>query len=149
MVIKAGLLVAVINLPFLLWNVREFTRAVVLLQFMQPFRTDALSYLVWMYSGTAGAKPLIWVPLMVVIPATTLALWCGRRSPAGFAAALTLVTVLFFAFNKQAFCNYYYFVIATACWSVAAAQLPESSANQQSEAERNLTEGPAVIMLPG
>jgi len=126
-VVKAGILVAVINLPFLLWNVREFTRGVVLLQFVQPFRTDALSYLVWLYSRTGGVKPPIWIPLLVVIPVTALALWRGTRSPAGFAAALTLVNVLFFAFNKQAFCNYYYFVIATACWSVAAAKLPLSS----------------------
>ena len=29
-----------------------------------------------------------------------------------------------FQFNKQAFCNYYYLVIATACWSIAAARIP-------------------------
>lgn len=129
-VIKAGMVVAAINLPFLLWNVREFTRAVVLLQFMQPFRTDGLSYLVWLYSKTGVMNPTIWIPLLVVIPAIALALWRGTCSPAGFAAALALVSVLFFAFNKQAFCNYYYFVIATGCWSVAAAELPDTFAPQ-------------------
>ena len=124
------MVVAAINLPFLLWNVREFTRAVVLLQFMQPFRTDGLSYLVWLYSKTGVMNPTIWIPLLVVIPAIALALWRGTCSPAGFAAALTLVSVLFFAFNKQAFCNYYYFVIATGCWSVAAAELPDTFAPQ-------------------
>ena len=44
----------------------------------------------------------------------------GVRSPAGFAAGLTLVNLAFFAVNKQAFCNYYYFVICTCCWAVAA-----------------------------
>jgi hypothetical protein len=38
---------------------------------------------------------------------------------------MTLVGLAFFAFNKQAFCNYYYFVIATACWAVAAIRMPE------------------------
>jgi hypothetical protein len=32
---------------------------------------------------------------------------------------------VFFAFNKQAFCNYYYFLMASAWWSVAAARLPQ------------------------
>jgi hypothetical protein len=33
-----------------------------------------------------------------------------------------VVFLLFFAFNKQAFCNYYYFEIATACWAAVAAR---------------------------
>jgi len=122
-VMKAGIVVAVINLPFLLWNVHEFTRAVLLLQVVPPFRTDALSYLVWIYSWT-GTKPPMWIPSLPVTLAIALSLWRVPRSPAGFAGALTLVTALCFAFNKQAFCNYYYFTIATACWSIAATTLP-------------------------
>jgi hypothetical protein len=41
---------------------------------------------------------------------------------------VALVHLLFFAFNKQAFANYYYFVIATACWSIAAANIAKPSA---------------------
>ena len=123
-VIKAGIVVAMVNLPFLLWNVREFTKGVVLLQFLLSFRKDALSYLVSIYSGS-GANPPLWIFLPVLIASIVLALWRGTRSPAGFAAAVTLVSAFFFAFNKSAFCNYYYFAIATACWSIAAAKLPE------------------------
>lgn len=132
-VIKAGILVAAINLPFLLWNVREFTRAVVLLRAVASFRTDAFSYMAWMYWKT-GRVPSAWIPLLVVVFAIALALRYGKRSPAGFAAALTLVYVLFFAFSKQGVGNYYYFAIATACWSVAAARLPESGADQEAVA---------------
>jgi hypothetical protein len=32
-----------------------------------------------------------------------------------------IVHLTFFAFNKQAFCNYYYFVIAAAAWTAVAA----------------------------
>ena len=46
------------------------------------------------------------------------------HSPAGFATALTFTYLAFFEFNKQAFCNYYYLVIATACWSIAATRIP-------------------------
>jgi hypothetical protein len=122
---KAGLVVAAINLPFLALNAPAFIRAVFVFQFLQPFRNDALSYLVLIRRHWPGSPLPSWislVPLVVMIPV------CLRRvasSPAGFAAAVTLVHLLFFAFNKQAFGNYYYFVIATACWSIAAARLPE------------------------
>ena len=36
---------------------------------------------------------------------------CGAcRDAAGFAAAVAITFLAFFAFNKQAFCNYYFFV---------------------------------------
>jgi hypothetical protein len=124
--VKAGLVVAAINLPFLLWNAHEFIRAVFVFQLLQPFRKDALSYLVLIRNHMPGLPLPIWIslaPLVVMIPV------CLRRvasSPAGFAAAMALVHLLFFAFNKQAFANYYYFVIATACWSIAVANLPNA-----------------------
>lgn len=124
MLIKAGLVVMAINLPFFLWKPEAFIRSLVLFQFRQPFRTDALSYLVLVYKQTQGVKLPIWISLVAVIPAYVVALRRSVRSPAGFAAALTLVQLAFFAFNKQAFCNYYYIVIATACWSIAAVKLP-------------------------
>jgi len=34
---------------------------------------------------------------------------------------VTMVSLTIFAFNKQAFANYYYFVVVTACWATAAA----------------------------
>jgi hypothetical protein len=121
---KAGLVVAAINLPFLIWNAHEFFRALVLFQFLQGFRNDALSYLVLIHRNFPNVTLPVWIsllPLVVIIP---LSLRRLASSPAGFAAAVTAVHLFFFAFNKQAFCNYYYFVIATACWSIAAANLP-------------------------
>ena len=50
-----------------------------------------------------------------------------RRSPvsagdaAYFAGAFAVVQVVFFALSKQAFANYYFFVIATFSWAAAAA----------------------------
>ena len=120
LLLKAGIVVAVINLPFLLWNAHAFVRALVVFQFLQSFRNDALSYLVFIRRIDPGVPLPVWVallPLVVMIPL------CLRRvasSPAGFAAAVTAVHLFFFAFNKQAFCNYYYFVIATACWAIGA-----------------------------
>jgi hypothetical protein len=63
--------------------------------------------------------------VVLAAAAIALVLWKAPHTPAGFAAGVTLVTTLFFAFSQQAFCNYYYFTIATACWAIAAARLPE------------------------
>jgi hypothetical protein len=60
------------------------------------------------------------VPFLIVVPVIVLVLRHCAHSPAGFAAAVTLTYVTFFAFNKQSFCNYFYFAIGAACWSVAA-----------------------------
>jgi hypothetical protein len=125
---KAGVVVAVITLPFFFWNPHEFNRAVVLWQFVQPFRQDALSYLVLIYRHNGGQIPPLWTPFVLVIPTMILGLWRCPRTPAGFAAMVTLVHFAFFAFNKQAFCNYYYFIMASSCWAIAAAQLPQASA---------------------
>jgi hypothetical protein len=122
MVLRAGTVVAVITVPFFLWNPRDFVRAVAYWQLIQPFRVDALSYLVWIYHHNGHHRPPIWTPFVAIIPAAGLAVWRGARTPAGFAAAVTLINLAFFAFNKQAFCNYYYFVMATSCWAVAATE---------------------------
>ncbi len=125
LLVKAALVVAVINLPFFAWNPAAFFRSVVEFQFLQPFRTDALSYLVFVYNHTHQLKPPIWTSLPPLAIAIALGLRRLAHSPAGFAAALTFAFLVFFEFNKQAFCNYYYFVIAAACWSIAAARTGE------------------------
>jgi hypothetical protein len=117
---QAGLVAAAVTVPFFAWNPHEFIRSIVLWQLVQPFRADALSYLVWIYNHDGGQKLPIWIPFLVVIPAIILVLRRCARSPAGFASAVTFISLTFFAFNKQAFCNYYYFVIGAALWSVAA-----------------------------
>ncbi len=106
-------------------------------QFVQPFRPDALSFLVWLriqevdwlFNPETG-KPWMWIPFVAILPAIGLSLWRCARTPAGFAAAVMLIDFVFFALNKQAFCNYYFFVVATACWAIAAADYPVRSARR-------------------
>jgi uncharacterized membrane protein len=126
LVLQAFVVVAVINVPFLIWNAHDFFRSLVVFQLLQSFRDDALSYLVFIHQLAPGFPVPVWIsllPLVVMIPL------CLRRvasSPAGFAAAVTVVHLFFFAFNKQAFCNYYYFVIATGCWGIGAAKFADA-----------------------
>jgi hypothetical protein len=55
-----------------------------------------------------------------------VALWRLPRTPAGFGVAIGLTFWAFFVFNKQAFCNYYFFVIGALYASVAAWRAPEA-----------------------
>jgi hypothetical protein len=120
---RAIAVVLAITVPFVLWDVREFVRSVVEYQFVQPFRRDALSYLVWIKERFPD-MPIRNVGVFYSVPpVAAFALWRSPRTASAFAAATTLVYLLFFAFNKQAFCNYYYFVIATACWAAVASPI--------------------------
>ena len=122
-IVAAGLVVAAaVTVPFAIWDLDAFMRSVVLLQFEQPFRGDALSYLVPL-TGPDGAAP-VWLVPLVVGAAYLLALTRAPRTPAGFAAGAGLVFLVFFAFNKQAFANYYFLVIAMLAGAAALSRLP-------------------------
>jgi hypothetical protein len=96
-------------LPFVLWDPGEFWHDVVAMQVQQPFRFDALSWLVpiavalqrpisaaW---GFVGAGVLL---ALLLRPGASLA----QVVRVAAAAFLTLVL-----FNKQAFCNYYWLAV--------------------------------------
>jgi hypothetical protein len=114
-----------LTLPLALWNLGAFVRSAVTLQFHQPFRPDAISVLVPLVRAglpraLGGVLPLLFAPLALL-----LALRRCPRTPAGFALAVGFVYLVFFAFNKQAFCNYYFLPLAALCAAIAAA--PEES----------------------
>jgi hypothetical protein len=116
---KALLLATAITLPLALWDVSGFINDVLNLLFQLPFRMDSLSYLVWLTYNT-GVQPPAAVGFLMMVPAVALMAWRGARTPAGFAAAVSFIFLSFFAFNKQAFINYYFFVIGAMCCAVAA-----------------------------
>jgi hypothetical protein len=121
--VKAGVVAAVITLPFALWNFHAFWYDVVELQFHQPFRNDSLSYLAawrWM----TGGKPPALLGFLAAGAAIVVALRRCPRTPAGFAHAVALVFFAFYSFNKQAFCNYYTAVLGFLCVALAAYRLP-------------------------
>lgn len=116
--IRAGITAAVVTLPLALWDIRAFLHSAVLLQLRQPFRMDALSFLsAWANAG--HPQPPAAIAFVALAAAGGLALWRLRPGPANFAAAIALSYFAFFAFNKQAFANYYFLVIA-ALWCAVA-----------------------------
>lgn len=122
---KAAILGAAVTLPFVIWNPRAFWTSVVALQFQQPFRVDALSLLSWWVSQGHGQPPVL-ISFVAAAAASALALSRLPRTPAGFGAAIAMTFLAFFVFNKQAFCNYYFFVIGALYASVAAWRAPEA-----------------------
>ena len=117
---------ALITLPFFLWNPVEFWRSVVEWQFIQPFRRDALSFSA-LFLGVSGATFPAYIPFLASLACIALALWKSARSPAGWAMSACLVYLVFFAMNKQAFCNYYFMIIGLACLAAASASLSDSA----------------------
>lgn len=109
---------AAITLPFLIWSPGPFIDAMVMFQLKQPFRPDALSYMAWW--ARAGTPPFPqWLPFPLTAAVVGIAVWRAPRTPAGFAGSLAFALLVFFAFAKQAFANYYYLVIAALCCAIA------------------------------
>jgi hypothetical protein len=130
---RAAVAAAVVTLPLVLASPRGFWNSAVALQFKQPFRFDALSFLAWMSDATfeMGKAPIgeipplaNWLCFVALLAGVGLALWrlrrAGTASPEAFAASVALMFLLFFAFNKQAFANYYYFVAGALAVAIGA-----------------------------
>ncbi len=122
---KAGAVVLVLTLPLALWAPRAFFRSVVALQFDQPFRSDALSYLA-LWARSVGGKPPSAVAFLAAAGAMVLSLRRFPATPAGCGAAVGVTSLAFFSFNKQAFCNYYFFAIGALCAAVSVVKLREA-----------------------
>jgi hypothetical protein len=102
----AAALVCAVTLPFLIWDAQGLFRGVVQMQFLQPFREDALSLLA-LYQHRTGAPPPFGAAPAFVAAAVVLAVTLRRRLHAGLAvSAAAAAWLVFVLFNKQAFCNY-------------------------------------------
>jgi hypothetical protein len=117
---RAGLVALIVTLPLALGEVRGFITAVITLQLHQPQRSDALSYVAAL--ARAGLPVPAWLAFAALVPVLGLALWRGARGASGFAIAAGALYLVFFALNKQAFCNYYFFALGALCCGIAATQ---------------------------
>jgi hypothetical protein len=59
--------------------------------------------------------------MLAVIAAVSFALRKAPRTPAGFAASLGLISLIFFVLNIAGFCNYYFFCAGALCLGVSGA----------------------------
>lgn len=134
-VVKVVLTAIVVTAPLALWNFPAFWHSAVTLQLHQPLRDDALSFLIWFYRHVNPqlAQKLGWVAFAAAGVMVLFFLlfrsprYSGERvrmrglleNPALFSAALGITYLAFYALNRQAFCNYYYFVVAALLCAVA------------------------------
>ena len=119
--LPAVTVVAVLALPFAVWNLPAFVHDVVTLQVQQPFRADALTFLA-AFAYLTGVRLPSSLAFLAAILATVVAWRRCPRTPSGFALAVAFVFFAFFAFNKQAFCNYYSFVVGALCVALGSWQ---------------------------
>jgi hypothetical protein len=130
--VRSVAVAAAVTLPLALLDVPGFLRAVVTLQFSQPFRPEALSYLGLLAGpvvpGLPPPAPPFGTGVAFAVAAVVggLALWRVPRTPAGFTLGVAALFLAFFVLNKQAFANYYFFVIGALCTAVAAADPAEA-----------------------
>lgn len=104
----------VVTAPLALWNFSAFLWNVGIAQWYQVFRLDALSYFA-LYTLAFNQKPSQLISF-IVLTISLFFIWrLIPRTPTGFAVATAWCLGIFFAFNKQAFCNYYFLVIGATC----------------------------------
>ena len=137
---KSLAVMAIVTLPLALWDFGAFFYSTMLLQFKQPFRPDSLSFMA-MWSNLGWGLWPWWVAFGLTLLAMTWALRRAPRNEIGFLTAVALVFLIFFAFNKQAFVNYYYFVLgALWCATMALFERSLSARNSTTTAPLLVTE---------
>lgn len=104
---------SVITLPLVLWDVEEFINSAVSFLLRHPFRFDSISFLA--LANPDNPVMWTWVPFVCSMAAIISILWCDRYRRVNFPFAAGFTLMLFFAFNKQAFGNYYYLVCGAFC----------------------------------
>jgi hypothetical protein len=129
LLVPALLFALAISLPLALWDVRGFWHSVVWLQTVQPFRADALSFPSALLALGFTPPPVVPTLLTLTGLITAVVLWRAPRTLQGFAGGVTVVLGVFFAFNKQSFCNYWFMVLGASAFAfaLAAGRAPSGS----------------------
>jgi hypothetical protein len=115
--VKAAVPALLVTTPFALWQFQDFLRSVAFFQFAQPMRMDALSYMALLARAHVGFP--VWGAFVLGGLATIFVLRETPGTASGMSSGIAFVALVFFAFSKQAFCNYYFFVIGALCCAIA------------------------------
>jgi len=116
---KAGAVAAVVTLPFLMWEPQGFWWSLVGFRLATPLRLDALTISALLAVHGFRVIPQ-WGVMLAVIAAIAFALKKAPRTPAGFAASLGMVSLIFFVLNIAGFGNYYFFCAGALCLGLSS-----------------------------
>jgi hypothetical protein len=108
----------VVTAPLAFWNLDAFLWNVGWAQWYQVFRLDALSYLS-LYAHLYNQIPSPLISFVALFIALLIVWRFSPRTPAGFVISTAWCLEMFFAFNKQAFANYYFLVIGAICCALS------------------------------
>jgi hypothetical protein len=131
--IKTVVVVAVVTLPFFIWDPGGFYHSVVELQFLQPFRFDAISFPA-LWADHFGEPPTVITTLLPIAGVALVTAMTWIRTPTGaqgYALASALTLFVFFSLSKQAFSNYYLVVLALL---FSAAAIADTTAAEDTKA---------------
>jgi hypothetical protein len=124
----AALLACVVASPFLIWDSTSFLHAVAELQFRQPWRNDALSFSILLHD--LGFPKLPWLGFLTAGVAVVFVRSRPTKGEFEYLRNCALILLLFFAFSKQAFYNYYFLVIGVLSCALAA---PEGAGGEAAD----------------
>ena len=110
LLLKAAAVGIAVTAPMFLLNPSAMFRDLIVFQVLQPFRAESLSIPGWWHQVMQGGQLPVWLCFVAIVPATLVALWRRRMTACGFPLGTAFVLMVFFAFGKQAFVNYYHFV---------------------------------------
>lgn len=114
--VKITVPAAILTLPLILLDSRGFFHSAISWHLSGQVRPDSLSYLTWFFAGNSTVPGGTWtLPLCVA----TGCLWSVTPGFRNFLFSLVAVIIPVFAMNRQAFANYYYFIIGALCLLVA------------------------------
>jgi hypothetical protein len=128
-IVQSLLVAAAVSLPLALWDLQAFFHSALGYHLRAPFRPDSLSVLAWLAFQFPGAVPPGWLAFAAILLAGSICLRKATRSPAGFSLSFAICYLLFFAFSKQAFGNYYALVLTAAAVAASASRAEQSSAS--------------------
>lgn len=118
--IVTGITGVVLAFPYVVWDFHAFKFAVIDFQNLLPPRSDGLTLTNWYAKKEAQKLGGAAIAFALAGTVAGAAMWRLRRSPSLFASSVALVYLVFFAFNKWAFANYYYLVAGLAALAAAA-----------------------------
>lgn len=121
--LKALGVAVLVTLPAVIAGPGAFFRSVGTLDLDPTARPEPLSYLAYIVEKGGPQFPAA-VAFVAAAFTVALCLWRAPRTASGFAAALGLTFLAFFAFHPAATFNHYFLVVGALCCAVAATGLP-------------------------
>ncbi|MBK6941850.1 MAG: hypothetical protein IPH13_16860 [Planctomycetes bacterium] len=122
---RSAIAAALVLAPFVAWDARALFHSVVEVHLAQPFRFDALSFTAWL-ANTTGVVIGSGLAFLLLLPAYAFAWRFASRGVAGFALASAFVLLVFVAFNKQAFANYFHAIVGIGLCGLAPSPVGQS-----------------------